>query len=134
MTMTANTGTTKRKKYPTRQPGEQRAEDLEAGSELFVAIAYHYAQWDAAFDETGENPKPDSVEVLDEDDTSEVIVGVYTNERLYRIGVECYYDEHCLVEGGLGPISAIAVHQTTLNQHGTGPWVNGFDKDGWVNK
>lgn len=111
---------------PKRTPDEQKVEDLEAGSELFVAIAYHYAQWDG---ESGD------VEILDEDDKDEVVVGVFTSERLYRIGVEAYFEEFTPEEGGNGPINAIAVHQSTLNQHGTGPWVNGFDAhDGWVKK
>jgi hypothetical protein len=115
--------TAKKRKDPPRQPEEQRVEDLEAGSALFVAVAYHYARWDG---EDGD------CEILDEEDTDEVVVGVFTSERLYRIGVECYFEEHKAIEGGNGPICAIAVFQSNLNQHGTGPVVNGFDADsGW---
>lgn len=117
---------TAKKEHPKRTADEQRVEDLEAGSELFVAVAYHYAQWDA-----GEDAKGD-VEILDEDDCDEVVVGVFTSERLYRIGVEAYFEEFELVEGGNGPINSIGVFQSTLNQHGTGPNVNGFDAhSGW---
>lgn len=114
---------TARKPQPARTPDEQKVEDLEAGSELFVAVAYHYAQFDG---EDGD------WEILDEDDTDEVIIGVFTSERLYRIGVESYAEEFEVVEGGNGPLAAVGVFQTTLNQHGTGPNVNGYDPhSGW---
>lgn len=123
METTAATAKKAKKDYPKRTPDEIRPEELEAGSELFVAVAYHYAQFDG---EDGD------WEILDEEDTDEVVVGIFTSERLYRIGVESYFEEFRVVEGGNGPISGIAVFQSTLNQHGTGPWVNGFDAhSGW---
>lgn len=70
---------TTKKKHPARPADEIRPEQLEGGSELFVAVAYHYARWD---DINGK------IEILDEDDCDEVVVGVFTSERLYRIGVE----------------------------------------------
>jgi len=112
---------TARKKYPARPADEVRPEQLEGGSELFVAVAYHYAQWDG---EAG------SYEILDEDDCDEVVVGVFTSERLYRIGVEAYFEEFTAEEGGNGPINSIGVFQSTLNQHGTGPNINGYDAHG----
>jgi hypothetical protein len=95
----------------------------ETGDELFVAVAYHYAQW------SGEDG---DYEILDEEDCDEVVVGVFTSERLYRIGVEAYFNEFQPVEEGNGPIEGIGIFQSTLNQHGTGPNVNGFDAhNGW---
>lgn len=123
--METTTAATKKAKkdHPKRTPDEVRPEELEAGSELFVAVAYHYAQWDG---EDGE------YEVFDEDDCDEVVVGAFTSERLYRIGVEAYFNEFKPVGGGNGPINGIGVFQSTLNQHGTGPNVNGYDAHtGW---
>lgn len=114
-----------KKDCPKRTAGEQRAEDLEAGSELFVVIAYHYAQWSGDGGEYEYN-------ILDEDDCDEIIVGAFTSERLYRIGVEAYFEEFKPDLDGNGPINSIGVFQTTLNQHGTGPNINGFDAhSGW---
>lgn len=111
------------KKHLARPADEIRPEQLEGGSELFVAVAYHHARWD---DVNGK------IEILDEDDCDEVVVGVFTSERLYHIGVESYFKEFKPEEGGNGPINSIGVFQSTLNQHGTGPNVNGFDaRSGW---
>jgi len=111
------------KKYPVRTADEVRPEDLEAGSELFVAVAYHYAHW------SGEDG---DYEIHEESDCDEIIVGVFTSERLYRIGVEAYFEEFEPVEDGNGPISSIGIFQSALNHHGTGPNINGFDAHtGW---
>lgn len=118
------TAAAKKRRTQMPEPGEQRVEDLDAGSELFVAVAYHYAQWDEG--------SPGNYEILDEDDCDEIVVGVFTSERLYKIGVEAYFEEFEPVEGGNGPINSIGIFQSTLNQHGTGPNVNGFDAHaGW---
>jgi hypothetical protein len=99
---------------------------VESGDELFVAVAYHHASW------SGENGEYE----IDEDfGTNEVVVGVFTSEKLYKVGVEAYFEEFEPVEEGNGPISAIAVFQSTLNQHGTGPQIDGFDPlKGWTKK
>lgn len=106
---------------PERTADEPQVKDLEWGSELIVATAYHYAQWDAGEDAKGE------VEILDDSDFHEVIVGVFTSPRLAKIGAETYCDDHVLVEGGNGPVNCVNIVQANLNQQGIGVHLNSYD-------
>lgn len=91
---------------------------VETGEGLFVGIAYHWASWEGAGGD---------YDIDEEGGTDEVVVGVFTTIELAKVGCEAYLEEHEPEEGGSGPLHAFAVHSSTLNQHGTGPWVAGLD-------
>lgn len=68
----------------------------EAGQELYVALAHH-------------------------EDGSVVVAGVFTSRRLADIGSFAYRKESVDVPGARGPAQRVAIHISSLNEHGLGP-------------
>jgi hypothetical protein len=102
---------------------------LEAGTPLLVAIAWH-ASGPADAERTLIDEDGDDVPDLDE-----VVVGVFTDERLARAGAEAYCKTHAdmLEEDpeheGHGRVVCVTLNSAELNQHGTGTWVGKYDAE-----
>lgn len=101
-----------------------------AQDEVLVAIAWH-----SVGDEDG-GPE-DARTFLDEDgetvlDLNEVVVGVFTSERLARVGAETYAKEHnALIDSGHAPgsgrVRTVSLNRAGFNVHGTGSWIDSFN-------
>lgn len=70
----------------------------DAGQELYVVVAHH-------------------------EDGGSVVAGVFTTRRLADIGSFAYRRESVDVPGERGPVKRVAIHLSSLNEHGLGPEV-----------
>lgn len=78
---------------------------LDAGDTVYVGVAWH----------------------LNGANNDDVVIGVFTSERLARTGSEAYAKEHVVVHAGNGPVMKVSVRESSLNQHGISPEIASYD-------